>query len=74
MEHVLQNIKTLRILRNLTQATLAAELNIGTRQYNNLENGKSDFKLSQLSIIAQMLKVRLAVLFSDDLSGFLDRV
>lgn len=74
MEHVLQNIKTLRILRNLTQASLAAELNICTRQYNNLENGKSYFNLYQLDLIAQVFQVKLEVLFCDDLTGSLCRV
>lgn len=70
MEHVLSNIRTLRILRNLTQAELAAELDIGTRQYNNLETGKSDFKLGQLNVIAKIFKVKLMMLFSDDLLHF----
>jgi transcriptional regulator with XRE-family HTH domain len=66
MEHVLQNIKNLRIIRSVTQAQMAAELNIGSRQYNNLENGKSIFNLSQINTIAKVLNIEIALLFSID--------
>ena len=67
MEHVLENIKTLRILRNITQLQLAAELDITRRQYVNLETGKSSFNLSQIAIIAKVLRVKASLLFSEDM-------
>lgn len=70
-EHVLENIKVLRILRHLTQAQLAAELDISRRQYINLETGKSNFNLGQIAVIAKVLRVKVSILFSEDMANIM---
>ncbi|AEE51742.1 helix-turn-helix domain-containing protein [Haliscomenobacter hydrossis] len=66
MEHVLQNIRLLRNVRNYSKEYLAAELDITPRQYNNLENGKSVLSLKQLEMLAKIFGVHLMLLCSEN--------
>jgi len=55
----LRNIKTIRKVKNLTQNQIAVALGIETSAYSKIESGFRELKVSELSIIAHTLGVRV---------------
>jgi transcriptional regulator with XRE-family HTH domain len=61
---IIQNIKNIRLQRNITQEVMAESLSIDVAGYNRIENGKQELKVSQLENIANLLKLRVIDLFT----------
>jgi transcriptional regulator with XRE-family HTH domain len=61
---IIQNIKIIRLQRNVTQEVMAESLTIDVAGYNRIENGKQELKVSQLEKIANLLKLRVIDLFT----------
>lgn len=61
--HVGQRLKTLRILRGLTQTDLAKPLNISFQQVQKYELGRNRISASKLYMIAGKLDVPVAYFF-----------
>lgn len=57
---ILEKIKEERELQGYRQKELAAYLDIDTRTYSNIENGKSPLSIKQLVEISQFLKRELS--------------
>ncbi len=57
MQQVGANIKALRELKNLTQDYIASQLNMSITNYSNIENGKTDIKLTRLQQISKVLGI-----------------
>ncbi len=63
MKQVIDNIKALRLAKNLTQKDLAEKLGITTQGYQKLESGENDFTLTRLEQIAEVHGVSVVSLF-----------
>ncbi len=66
MELILQKIKKLRELRDITQQSMAFELNISQKAYCHLENGHTRMDVDRLIAIAQILNVSPSFLLADE--------
>ncbi len=55
-------IKYIRILRRLSIVSVANLLKITSKQFQNYEKGKTDFSLSRLNEIAEILNVNITLL------------
>lgn len=62
--NVIQNIKKLRIEKNINQDVIAMALGFDVSNWNKIENGKQQLKVNQLEKIAQVLGVRVIDLFT----------
>jgi transcriptional regulator with XRE-family HTH domain len=58
------NIKKIRVAKNLSQKEVTVSANLDTAQYSRIENGKTDPSVNTLEKIANALGVSLADLFS----------
>ena len=61
---IIQNIKYIRLQRNITQEVMAESLSMDVAGYNRIENGKQELKVSQLEKIAKFLRLRVIDLFT----------
>lgn len=62
--NVIQNIKKLRIEKNVNQDVIAMALGFDVSNWNKIENGKQQLKVNQLEKIAQVLGVRVIDIFT----------
>ena len=60
---VIKNIKRIREERGLSQAQMAASLEMSKSGYNKVEQGSVDVSVSRVEQIAALLEVQPAVLF-----------
>ena len=58
-----RNLKAYRVKANLTQEELANKIGITTRNYISKENGKSQFKLDEAKLIADLFGTTIDELF-----------
>lgn len=65
-----ENIKRIRVAKNLSQKQVIAVANLDAAQYSRIENGKTDPSATTLERIAKALGVTLSQLFaaSDELN------
>lgn len=61
---VIQNIKKIRIAKNINQDVIAMALGFDVSNWNKIENGKQQLKVNQLEKIAQVLGVKVIDLFT----------
>lgn len=59
-----ENIKRIRIAKNLSQKEVTMSAGLDTAQYSRIENGKTDPSVNTLERIAKALGVSLAELFA----------
>lgn len=52
-----ENIRRMREFRNLNQEDLAEKLNLSTRAYANIENGRAGLDVERLLQISEILKI-----------------
>jgi transcriptional regulator with XRE-family HTH domain len=64
MKELYENIRSLRRFKGWKQETMAELLEMSPNAYANIEQGKTDLKLSRLTQIAKVLEVDLADLLS----------
>lgn len=66
-KEILLKIRIHREALRFTQEFMAAELDLTTKSYCNLENGKTELSISRLLVIADLLKIQPAeFLFTQD--------
>jgi len=58
-----ENLKRIRVKKNITQTELALTLNVDKSFISNIENGKNNPTLSTITSLAKALKVTLDELF-----------
>lgn len=56
-EQIRTVLKKVRKERSYTQADVAEKLGVSAQQYTNLENGTSDFSLSQFLLVLDFLEI-----------------
>lgn len=59
-----ENIKRVRVAKNLSQKEVTIASKLDTAQYSRIENGKTDPSVSTLEKIAQAMGLTLAELFA----------
>ena len=64
-----ERIRRYRLMKGLTQENMADELGISTSAYSNMENGKTDMKISRLQQIAKTLEIPLEELVKLEETG-----
>lgn len=62
--NVVENIKTIRLEKGISQKILADSLGVDISAISNVENGKRELKVSELAIIANSLGVDVIDLFT----------
>lgn len=62
--NIIENIKIIRLEKGIKQEVLADALEFDVANYSRIENGKQELKVSQLEIIANVLKVEVIDLFT----------
>lgn len=62
--NVVENIKTIRLEKGISQKVLADSLGVDISAISNVENGKRELKVSELAIIANCLGVDVIDLFT----------
>ncbi len=55
---MLSNIKDIRVQNNLTIEYVAIQMEISVKDYEKMEKGKIDFKLSKLDRLTKILGVK----------------
>lgn len=58
-----QNIKALRVARDLRQEDVAKILGISLNSYNNKENGRRDFSLQEANSLAELFGYSIEEIF-----------
>lgn len=61
---VLENIKSIRLEKGITQEVLSDALGFDVANYSRIETGKQELRVSQLEIIAKVLQVEIIDLFT----------
>ncbi len=61
---IVQNIKKIRIAKNINQDVIAMALGFDVSNWNKIENGKQQLKVNQLEKIAQVLGVNVIDIFT----------
>lgn len=61
-----ERIKKLRELRNFSQQYMAEKLELKQQTYSRMETGDIDFPVSRLTILAEILGMRISDIFSFD--------
>lgn len=67
-EKIVNNIKTIRESKNLTEEHIAQQMGISQSAYNRKENGESDFTLSELIKLGDVLEVSVSKFIDLDLA------
>lgn len=63
-------IRSIRLIKNLTQNYLADELGIDVANYSRLERGETSISVDRLKKIAQILEVNLNELINEEKEEF----
>jgi transcriptional regulator with XRE-family HTH domain len=66
MKKLANRIRTIRLLRNLSQENVAEDLKMSQQGYSKIECGDRDIKFSKLEAIAGILGVRVEDILSSD--------
>lgn len=66
MKKLANRIRTIRLLRNLSQENVAEDLKMSQQGYSKIECGERDIKLSKLEAIAGILRVKVEDILSSD--------
>lgn len=66
MKKIGENIKKIRLLKNMGQKEIYGLLDIKQPSYNNYENGKTDISVSRLYQLAKILDVSIFELLGED--------
>ena len=69
MRHVLDNIRKIRELKDLSREWVAHEMGMSLSGYSKLERGEVDWTLTKLGQIAAILEVPVAELFDPALEA-----
>lgn len=69
MRHVLDNIRKIRELKDLSREWVAHEMGMSLSGYSKLERGEVDWTLTKLGQIAAILEVPVAQLFDPALEA-----
>lgn len=64
MGELRENVRQIRRQRSLPQQALADELGLDVSAVSNFENGKRDFRIGSLPVIARVLGVEVLDLFT----------
>lgn len=64
-KEIAERIRKARLLSDLSQENIAAELGISPGAYSNIETGKTDITVSRLFEIAEALKINVLELLFD---------
>lgn len=59
LEKIPQNIKKYRLSNHMTQADVAAALNLDTQYYAQLERGERNFTVEKIILLCSVLKVNI---------------
>lgn len=62
----MRQLKSLRILYDLTQKDMAEKLNISTVTYRDKENGKKDFTLTEARMISEVFHKTIEAIFFEN--------
>lgn len=62
-----RRIKAIRMLRDMKQTELAEKTGMSTQTLSRLENGQTDFHLSTIKAIEEVLKCTLLLIPNEDL-------
>lgn len=60
LEKIPQNIKKYRLLNKMTQADVAAALNLDTQYYAQLERGERNFTVEKIILLCSVLNVEIS--------------
>lgn len=66
MKKIAENIRAIRLLRNLNQENMAEDLKMSQQNYSKIERGERDIKFSKLEAIANILGVEIEDILSFD--------
>ena len=69
---VIENIKKLRELKNITRLQMAADLNMSLSGYSKLERGEVELTIKKLNGISEALKVSVMNILNFNVSGIID--
>lgn len=58
-DHILENIKNIRIDRKLSQENIASEIECDTSTYSKIENGKIDLTATRLAQLAHIFSLKI---------------
>ena len=58
-DHILVNIKNIRIEKKLSQENMATEMGCDTSTYSKIENGKIDLTANRLAQLAHVFELRM---------------
>lgn len=59
VNHILDNIKNIRIDKKLSQENMATEMGCDTSTYSKIENGKIDLTANRLAQLAHVFSLRM---------------
>jgi transcriptional regulator with XRE-family HTH domain len=72
-EKIISNIKTIRESKNLTEDFIAQQMGISQSTYNRKENGLTDFSLTELIKLGDVLEVPLVKIIDLDLARIINQ-
>jgi transcriptional regulator with XRE-family HTH domain len=70
MGMISENLKKLRLKKNIKQEFLAEELKISLRTYSSYERGETEISAEDLKKIAELLGEPVEIFFSEDVYGY----
>lgn len=74
LKTVTENLKRQRLGAGLTQSYVAEKISLGTRQYQKMESGETDIKLSAIEKISDVMAVPKCYLLCDQRKSLLNKV
>ena len=72
-EKIINNIKTIRESKNLTEEYIAGQMGISQSTYNRKENGLTDFSLTELIQLSDVLEVSVSKFIDMDLAQIINQ-
>jgi transcriptional regulator with XRE-family HTH domain len=69
-KNISANIRTIRVMKNLTRDFVAGEMNMSTSGYGKIERGEIDLTISRISRIATIFGISISDLLFFDVSLF----
>jgi len=73
MNAICNNIRQIRIIKNLTQEYVADQLGVSTEWYGKMENGRAKLDVNNLDKIAKILDVDPASFLNFNATKFFDQ-